>query len=507
MAADAAGTTPTPAPGPAPESGAGAAPDSGPSATFTPEEIARINADAVALSEAVGLALDYYFNSASRGDREAAIAHAVSMTKADADAVARAFDEARGSMPGAAPLPVDPAARGMSDALAAAVNLALEYIIGSPLDREGAVAHAVSATGVDAGAVADALNRVLNNPVGFPNLNTETAVEAANAVAEATALASAAGRADDDEAARRAAAEASGEQGANATIAPTTPPPYTPPPPQRYDSWNDHEWLAEPKPWWRESEPYDCDPPVNASSPWTAAGMPDLGGQDPLSLIRWYGNGSYVRYGLMGFEGCTFMSKEPERTHLDIPADPTYYSLGRLEIAVDIARVPAGAGGWPYDDGSRVGMSMAEAVNALNDNIGAYFRKMSQGKLEMTFVAGEEFQASGGGTPQEVEDQWMELIGITGCDPEDPNRVGCRWGRPGALNRFLLNDVRSSTGGSAWNGYAEFGLVSLQNAKMTTLVHEIGHGWMFWPHSYTELPWRPDSSGPYQKPNFYSNPS
>ena len=234
------------------------------------------------MSEAVGLALDYYFNSGSRGDREAAIAHAVSMTKADADAVARAFDEARGSMPGAAPLPVDPAARGMSDALAAAVNLALEYIIGSPLDREGAVAHAVSATGVDAGAVADALNRVLNNPVGFPNLNTETAVEAANAVAEATALASAVGRADDDEAARRAAAEASGEQGANGTIAPPTPPPYTPPPPSSvYDSWNDHEWLAEPKPWWRESEPYDCDPAPNPEFAVDGGGDGGLGGSRP----------------------------------------------------------------------------------------------------------------------------------------------------------------------------------------------------------------------------------
>ena len=103
-----------------------------------------------------------------------------------------------------------------------------------------------------------------------------------------------------------------------------------------------------------------------------------------------------------------------------------------------------------------------------------------------------------------MEDQWLTLIGVVGCDPDDPNRPGCRWGMPGALNRFLLNDVRSSSGGSAWNGYADFGLVSLQHAVMPTLVHEIGHGWMFWPHSYIELPWRPDPGGPYQRPNFYS---
>ena len=150
-------------------------------------------------------------------------------------------------------------------------------------------------------------------------------------------------------------------------------------------------------------------------------------------------------------------------------------------------------------------MSMAEAVNALNTHIAAYYRKISQGKLRMTFVAGEEFQASGGVTPQEVDDQWMALIGVVGCDPDDPDRPGCRWGRPGALNRFLLNDVGKYTGGLAWNGYAEFGLASLQNATMTTLLHEIGHGWMLWPHSYTELAWRPNRNAPYQTPNFYSN--
>ena len=65
--------------------------------------------------------------------------------------------------------------------------------------------------------------------------------------------------------------------------------------------------------------------------------------------------------------------------------------------------------------------------------------------------------------------------------PNDPDRPGCRWGRPGALNRLFLNDVRTYSSGSAWNGYADLGLVTVQYAVMTTLVHEIGHSWMFWP--------------------------
>ena len=251
----------------------------------------------------MGIAVDSYFNGPYRDDLEGSIAHAVSIANADPDAVARAMNQVLSSLGGAAPVPVDPAAKGMSDALAAAVTLALEYIIGNPTDIQGAVAHAVSTTGADADAVATTLYQVLSNPVGFPNLNVETAVDAANAVSQATALASAKALADAAEAARQAAAE----QAANPT-------PVTIPSIQNYESWNDHEWLAEPKPWWRPSNPYDCDPPPNPNSPWAAAGMPDLGGQDPLSLIRYFGNGSYVRYGLMGFDGCTFMSKQP-RSH------------------------------------------------------------------------------------------------------------------------------------------------------------------------------------------------
>ncbi len=498
-----AAVAPTPMPTPENIGTAVADPTPDSSSTLTPEEIAKINADAAALSDAVGIALDSYFNGPYRDDLEGSIAHAVSMTNADADAVRRAMDEVMSSFGGATPVPVDPAAKGMSEALTAAVTLALEHIIVNPNDISGAVAQAVSTTGADANDVATTLYQVLSNPVGFPNLDVGTAIDAANAVSEANALAAAKAIADAAEAARQAAADASAEQAANPTITPTPVP--TIPPVQNYESWNDHEWLATPMPWWRPSNPYDCDPPPNPDSPWTAAGMPDLDGQDPLSLIRYFGNGSYVRYGLMGFEGCTFMGKHPERTHLDIPLDPTYYSLGDLEIAVDIARVPAGASEWPNDDGSRVDMSMAGAVDALNDNVAAYFRKISQGKLRMTFVAGEEFHASGRATPQDVENEWLALIGVVGCDPDDPGRPGCRWGTPGALNRLFLNDVGGYSLGSAWNGYADLGLVTVRHAVMPTLVHEIGHAWMFWPHSYVELPWRPDANKPYKRPNFYSN--
>ncbi len=375
----------------------------------------------------------------------------------------------------------------------------------SPGDRAAAIAAASAKYNADPVAVATAVSEAYDNPITPTPNATQIAIATANAESEARALAAARARAEATETANQATAVAYSEYilTATAVAVPTQTP--TAIPVWRYDAWNTHEWLAEPKPWWRPSNPYDCDPPANSNSPWTAAGLPDLGGQDPLSLIRYFGNGSYVRYGLMGFEGCTFMGKHPERTHLDMPSDPTYYSLGNLEIAVDIARVPVGAPEWPYDDGSRINMSMAEAVDALNTHIAAYFRKISKGKLRMTFVPGVEFQASGRATPQDVENEWLALIGIVGCDPDDPDRPGCRWGMPGALNRFFLNDVTSYSGGSAWNGYADFGLVTLKHAVMPTLVHEIGHAWMFWPHSYTELPWRPDPNASYQNPNFYSN--
>ena len=113
--------------------------------------------------------------------------------------------------------------------------------------------------------------------------------------------------------------------------------------------WNE----LEPQDWWRKSEPYSCLSPEKETSPWIEAGMTDLGGSDSLSLIKYYGNGSYLRYGFMGFGGCTPMKKHPDRTHLDPPVDPTYYSLGDLDIAVDITRVPPDAPGWFEDDGKR----------------------------------------------------------------------------------------------------------------------------------------------------------
>ena len=96
----------------------------------------------------------------------------------------------------------------------------------------------------------------------------------------------------------------------------------------------------EPKDWWTDWEPYYCQSPEKDTSTWIEAGMTDLGGSDSLSLIRFYGNGSYLRYGFMGFGGCPPMKRYPDRAYLDPPVDPAYYSLGDLDIAVDIARAP-----------------------------------------------------------------------------------------------------------------------------------------------------------------------
>ena len=90
------------------------------------------------------------------------------------------------------------------------------------------------------------------------------------------------------------------------------------------------------QPWFHENyQPYSCATEEKTTSPWIDAGMADLGGGDPLSLIRYYGNGRYLRYEFMNNAGCTPTVKDPNRYYQDPPADPTYYSLGDIDIYVD----------------------------------------------------------------------------------------------------------------------------------------------------------------------------
>ena len=260
-----------------------------------------------------------------------------------------------------------------------------------------------------------------------------------------------------------------------------------------YAAWN----RLEPESWWRESAPYSCRQEEKLTSPWIRAGLIDLGGSDSLSLIRYFGNGSYLRYGKLGFTGCTSLTKYPMGEHLDPPADPTYYSLGDLDIWVDIARVPSVAPGWPGDDGKRVDMSMGQAVELLNQYVAPYFRRISQDNLRMTFHEGNEFTVEGDGGPEDAKIQQFKLVGA--C------LDGCRHGDPGGLNRILLNDVASDTGGLSYNGWAHLGLASFQAAYMETIVHEMGHGWMAWPHSFSEVPWPHRTGDELSAPNPYSN--
>ena len=243
------------------------------------------------------------------------------------------------------------------------------------------------------------------------------------------------------------------------------------------------------QPWFRESEPYSCTPAAKATSVWTEARLKDLGGADPLSLIRYFGNGSYLRWGFMGFSGCTPTKKYPDSFHQDPPADPTYYSRGELDIWVDIGRVPTDAEGWVADDGNRVDMSMEQAVGLLNQYVAPYYKRVSQNKFRITFRAGNDFKVGGDGKPDDAIQQSYKLVGA--CLKE------CEHGAPGGLNRILLSDVATDTGGEAYNGWARFGLASFENANMETIVHEIGHGWMAWPHSYAEVRWEDEPPNPY----------
>ncbi len=253
----------------------------------------------------------------------------------------------------------------------------------------------------------------------------------------------------------------------------------------------------EPRSWWRESAPYTCAEPEKPASVWADAGLADLGGADPLSLVRYFGNGSYLRYGNMGFRGCTPLDKYPDSYHLDPPVDPAYYSVGDLEIRVDVARVPVDATGWFADDGARVGLAMDDAVALLNEYVAAYFRRVSEDRLRIAFQAGNEFAVPGDGSPSAAENEQYRLVGA--C------LDGCEHGAPGGLNRLLLTDVAADTAGRAYNGWAGFGLVSLRDGNMELVVHEMGHAWMAWPHSYAEVGWRGEPGGEVGPPNPYTN--
>ena len=250
----------------------------------------------------------------------------------------------------------------------------------------------------------------------------------------------------------------------------------------------------EPKPWWRESEPYSCQPAENPDSPWLEAGMPDLGGSDPLSLMRYFGNGSYVRYGNMGFEGCTLMWKFPRATYRDPPADPTYYTPG-VDITVDIARIPVGASGWGE---GRIEVSLEETVSLLNEHVAPYYGKLSEGQFHLSFEEGEDFEVPGDGSHQAMDDRYREVKG------HDCDDWPCGDYSSGAANRILFVDVERQ-GASAWEGGARIGLGHVQTANMKTIVHEIGHGWFHWAHSYAEVLWQPYRDYELQNPNPYSN--
>ena len=273
------------------------------------------------------------------------------------------------------------------------------------------------------------------------------------------------------------------------------------PPPASDDSPFALKWNNIPRQqWWRPSAPYSCAAVEKTSSPWIEAGLQDVGGSDPLSLIRYYGNGSYLRYLDQAFDGCTPMTRYPDRTHLDPPADPTYYSLGDLDIWIDIGRIPSDLRVRDRDDGSRVAMSMAEAVNLMNTHVAHYFRRVSKGRFRVTFRAGYDidmnklrhnYRASGHAWFGAVRDYLYDQIGV--C-------IECPWhGNPRGINRLIFRDPATETAGHADNGFGEMGLISLRHANMELIIHEMGHGWMAWPHSFTELPWQ---NGP---PNPYSN--
>ena len=224
---------------------------------------------------------------------------------------------------------------------------------------------------------------------------------------------------------------------------------------------------------------YPCGQSETQGSPWERAGLIDLGGGDSLSLIR-------------RFRGCG--------------NDPPY--RGKLDIHVDIARIPVNAQGWGEDDGTRVDLSMEEAVSLLNKHVAPYYERISQRNLKITFRPGEEFRVGGDGTFNAMRYQQLAELGeckdLADCE-NYVSQNGPLVVR--GLSRILLNDVASSTeGGGIINArWANLGLVSLRKGNMETIVHEIGHAWLGWDHSFTELPHKLLDSDELQRPDPYSN--
>ena len=258
------------------------------------------------------------------------------------------------------------------------------------------------------------------------------------------------------------------------------------------------------EPWEKDSKPYKCNYVENPESPWRGAGLIDLGGQDSLSLIRYFKNGSYLRYSMMGLSGCVAADKySSDKVYFKTPPiDPTYYSIGSLVVGVDIARVPPTQGLWgENDDGVRTEFTMSKAVNLLNTHISSYYNRISEGDFQISFEAGHDFTAEGTRDQATMEAQHLRELRL-GIE----NGAHESFGTPGALNRILFHDVtRLRLAGVGYNGLVTMALSALAEANMDIIVHEIGHAWMSWPHSYSEVPLRSGAGFEIQEPNPYSN--
>ena len=118
---------------------------------------------------------------------------------------------------------------------------------------------------------------------------------------------------------------------------------------------------------------------------------------------------------------------------------------------------------------------MERVVELLNTYVAAYFRRVSEDALRIDFRAGNEFDVEGDGSRAAAQNQQFQLVGA--C------LDGCGHGQPGGLNRILFHDLALQQPAQGLNGWAFLGLVDVVEQNMDRIVHEIGHGWMAWPHS------------------------
>ena len=149
-------------------------------------------------------------------------------------------------------------------------------------------------------------------------------------------------------------------------------------------------------------------------------------------------------------------------------------------------------------------VSLAETVKALNDHVAPYFRKISGNRFRITFKRGYELTTNNPGRHYGAIVEVMKKAAPCYVGQGGAPYCGTH-GRPGGLNRLVFLDPLEIRTAFATQAFGIMPLKYVWFSDMQSIVHEIGHGWMGWPHSFIQLPWQVPGVKRPPGPNQYSN--